>query len=161
MLRILAFEETRVELKTNDEVGEIAFEVDDQTGEDLAVALDILRTTKGVLDVVHYMVFGKKGRLANSVRILCRPGYIDQVIEQVFLQTTTIGLRTQISNRSLLRRENITLEGASAKKTIRPDGVITIKADMDDLKLNTSTQAERSLRRNQLLQGATKKNEKR
>ena len=83
------------------------------------------------------------------------------MIEQVFLQTTTIGLRTQISNRSLLSRENITLEGASAKKTIRPDGVITIKADMDDLKLNTSTQAERSLRRNQLLQGAAKKNEKR
>jgi hypothetical protein len=48
-----------------------------------------------------------------------------------------------------------------AKKSIRPDGVITIKADMDELKLNTSTQAERSLRRNQLLQGVTKKNENR
>ena len=161
MLRILAFEETRVELKTNDAVGEIAFEVDDQTGEDLAVALDILRTTKGVLDVIHYMVFGKKGRLATSVRVLCYPDYIDRAIEQIFLQTTTIGLRKQILNRSVLNRENISLDGVSAKKSIRPDGVITIKADMDELILNTSTQAERSLRRNQLLQGATKKNEKR
>ena len=161
MLRILAFEETTAEVRTNDEVGEITFEVDDQTGEELAVALDILRATQGVLDVVQYMVFGKKGRLATSVRVLCYPSYINQAIEQIFLQTTTIGLRKQILNRSVLSRENISLDGVSAKKSIRPDGVITIKADMDELILNTSTQAERSLRRNQLLQGATKKNEKR
>jgi len=161
MLRILAFEETTAELRTNEQVGEITFEVDDQTGEELAVALDILRTTQGVLDVVQYMVFGKKGRLAASVRVLCYPDYIDVAIEQIFLQTTTIGLRKQILNRSVLKRENISLDGMSAKKSIRPDGVITIKADMDELKLNTSTQAERSLRRNQLLQVATKKNEKR
>ena len=161
MLRVLAFEETTAELRTNDEVGEITFEVDDQTGEELAVALDILRTTQGVLDVVQYMVSGKKGRLATSVRVLCYPDHIDRAIEQIFLQTTTIGLRKQILNRSVLNRENISLDGVSAKKSIRPDGVITIKADMDELKLNTSTQAERSLRRNQLLQGAAKKNEKR
>ena len=161
MLRILAFEETTAELRTTDEVGEITFEVDDQTGEELAVALDILRTTQGVLDVVQYMVFGKKGRLATSVRVLCYPDYIDRTIEQIFLQTTTIGLRKQILNRSVLNRENISLDGVNAKKSIRPDGVITIKADMDELKLNTSTQAERSLRRNQLLQGVTKKNENR
>ena len=161
MLRVLAFEETTAELRTNDEVGEITFEVDDQTGEELAVALDILRTTQGVLDVVQYMVFGKKGRLATSVRVLCYPDYIDRTIEQIFLQTTTIGLRKQILNRSVLNRENISLDGVNAKKSIRPDGVITIKADMDELKLNTSTQAERSLRRNQLLQGVTKKNENR
>ena len=161
MLRILAFEETTAELRTNEQVGEITFEIDDQTGEELSVALDILRTTQGVLDVVQYMVFGKKGRLAASVRVLCYPDYIDVAIEQIFLQTTTIGLRKQILNRSVLKRENISLDGMSAKKSIRPDGVITIKADMDELKLNTSTQAERSLRRNQLLQVATKKNEKR
>lgn len=161
MLRILAFEETTAEFGTNNEVGEITFEVDDQTGEELAVALDILRTTQGVLDVVQYMVSGKKGRLATSVRVLCYPDHIDRAIEQIFLQTTTIGLRKQILNRSVLNRENISLDGVSAKKSIRPDGVITIKADMDELKLNTSTQAERSLRRNQLLQGAAKKNEKR
>ena len=161
MLRILAFEKTTAEFRSNDEVGEITFEVDDQTGEELAVALDILRATQGVLDVVQYMVFGKKGRLATSVRVLCYPSYINQAIEQIFLQTTTIGLRKQILNRSVLSRENISLDGVSAKKSIRPDGVITIKADMDELMFNTSTQAERSLRRNQLLQGATKKNEKR
>ncbi len=161
MLRILAFEETTAEFGTNNEVGEITFEVDDQTSEELAVALDILRTTQGVLDVVQYMVSGKKGRLATSVRVLCDPDHIDQAIEQIFLQTTTIGLRKQILDRSVLNRENISLDGVSAKKSIRPDGVITIKADMDELKLNTSTQAERSLRRNQLLQGAAKKNEKR
>ena len=161
MLRILAFEETTAEFGTNNEVGEITFEVDDQTGEELAVALDILRTTQGVLDVVQYMVSGKKGRLATSVRVLCYPDHIDRAIEQIFLQTTTIGLRKQILDRNVLNRENISLDGVSAKKSIRPDGVITIKADMDELKLNTSTQAERSLRRNQLLQGAAKKNEKR
>ena len=73
MLRILAFEATAAEVRTNDEVGEITFEVDDQTGEELAVALDILRATQGVLDVVQYMVFGKKGRLATAVRGLCYP----------------------------------------------------------------------------------------
>ena len=44
-------------------VGVCAFEVDDQTAEDLAVGLERLRAGDGVLDVVQTPVFGKKGRI--------------------------------------------------------------------------------------------------
>ena len=154
MLRLLAFDEDDNEFQEEDGVGEITFEVDDQTGEDLAIALEKLRDNEGVLDVVQYMVSGKKGRLANSIRILCRVDVINSVCTQSFLQTTTIGLRTTILQRKILRREDTVIDGFGAKKTTRPDGNVTIKVNIDDLKLHTDKQYERSSRR-RLLEGGS------
>ena len=154
MLRLIAFEEIFVSSTNHDEVGDITFEVDDQTGEDLAVALDILRDFEGVLDVVQYMVSGKKGRLANSVRILCDVKFIDDVIKETFLQTTTIGLRTTILKRRLLSRENVIIGNIGAKKSLRPDGLTTVKVNMDELKLKTNKYSERSQQRSLLEGGA-------
>lgn len=48
----------------------LEFEVDNQTPEDLAVGLDTLRTTEGVVDVIRAAAFGKKGRQAHAIHIL-------------------------------------------------------------------------------------------
>ena len=96
------------------------------------------------------MVSGKKGRLANSVRILCDVKFIDDVIKEVFLQTTTIGLRTTISKRRVLSREDVIIGDVGAKKTLRPDGLTTVKVNMDELKLKTTKHSERSQQRNVL-----------
>ena len=53
------------------------FEIDDQTGEDLALALDRVRILDGVLDVSSHAVHGKKGRLAVHVRLLARIGAVE------------------------------------------------------------------------------------
>ena len=50
----------------------LAFEVDDQSAEALAVGLEALRATDGVLDVVQLPAFGKKA--ASPRRCRCWPG---------------------------------------------------------------------------------------
>ena len=150
MVRLLAFETEGAPTETSwgivEEIGVISFEVDDQTAEDLAVALEALRGIDGALDVVQYPVTGKKGRMAVSVRVLCRVEAIEAVMEACFLETTTIGLRYRIEQRRLLEREDILVAGRAmgAKRVTRPDGSRTTKVDMDALARQASGQGERS-----------------
>ena len=74
VLRALAYEPAADGGAGDDRVAVIAFEVDDQSAEELAVGLDALRATDGVLDVIQLAAFGKKGRLATQVQVLARPG---------------------------------------------------------------------------------------
>jgi uncharacterized protein (TIGR00299 family) protein len=68
-LRLLTFETSML----RDQVAVLECEIDDQTGEDLAQAIDNLRTRKGVLDIVQMPVFGKKGRMMTHLRVLADP----------------------------------------------------------------------------------------
>jgi pyridinium-3,5-bisthiocarboxylic acid mononucleotide nickel chelatase len=71
----------------------VEFEVDDQTPEDLATALDHLRSDSGVLDVVQQTAIGKRGRAAAHIRLLTAPGEVERVARRCFQETSTIGLR--------------------------------------------------------------------
>lgn len=116
-----------------DQVALIRFEIDDQTGEDLAVGLDRIRTSDGVLDVVAWPVFGKKGRIASAIQVLAEPAALNRTIEACFSQTTTIGLRHEFVSRSVLERAATTVEGLPAKEVIRPGGQRTRKVEADAL----------------------------
>ncbi len=137
ILRILRYEA----LETSQDEQRILvceFEVDDQTPEDLAVGLDKLRETAGVLDVIQVPVFGKKGRLSVHVRVLAEPSRRTQVLDGCLLQTTTLGVRWTMADRKVLAREQVTVESdqrtIAVKLSHRPDDSITAKAEMDDLK---------------------------
>ena len=118
-------------------IGVCAFEVDDQTAEDLAVALDRLRAADGVLDVIQAPAFGKKGRMAASVRVLARPRAREAVIARCFAETTTLGVRWQAVRRTALEREEAVADLAGdpvrIKRTRRAGGEVTVKAEMDDV----------------------------
>lgn len=120
--------------RRSDEVAVLAFEIDDQTPEDLAIGLDRLRAQDGVLDLVQTPVSVKKGRLATSLRLLARPEAIDQVIDACFAETTTLGVRFHVERRAVLAREAVTSDdGIDVKLAKRPGGRITAKAESDDL----------------------------
>ncbi len=87
-----------------DSVISIEFEIDDQTPEDLAIGLDHVRAHPQVLDVVQTPVFGKKGRVAISVRVLCRSAAVDEVSALCFEETTTLGVRLLDVRRHTLAR---------------------------------------------------------
>ncbi|NDZ12750.1 LarC family nickel insertion protein [Variovorax sp. WS11] len=122
----------------NDLVHRIDFDVDDQSAEDLAVGLDRLRAHKDVLQVVQMPVFGKKGRLGSRIELLTRDGCVDAVVEECFLETTTIGLRLQRVGRYTLVRNGTSVlarrggDPVRVKICSRP-GMETAKAEMDDL----------------------------
>ena len=137
VLRLLAFEPFEGQGAASERVLVCRFEIDDQTPEDLAVALEALRACEGVLDVVQAPVFGKKGRLGMQVQVLARPEVRAAIVDEVFLQTTTLGVRWHEVQRAVLERDEVRVhEGGGAvrvKRARRPGGEITVKAEVDDI----------------------------
>lgn len=120
-----------------DRVWEIAFEVDDQSPEDLALGLDKIRAVDGVLDVTSFSGIGKQGRMVMSLRVLVAPRAKEAAVRACFLQTATIGLRIGEAERRLLPREQgrIGLQGREleVKRVTRPDGSVTAKVESRSL----------------------------
>ena len=145
-LRLLAFEtEAPITAPTHRELLVVTFEVDDQSGEDLAAGVAHLRALPGVHDVLLLQAFGKKNRPATQLQVLAAPDQADAVVAACFAQTTTIGLRTQIVAARALPRRLVTtdIDGrlVRVKISARPEGE-TGKAEADDLAAG-STHAER------------------
>jgi hypothetical protein len=115
-----------------DRVELLRFEVDDQTGEDLAVALEHLRGAPDVIDVCQWPVLGKKGRMAAAVQVLVLPEAAARVVDEVLAETTTLGVRRSTVARTAVRREMRDVDGVPVKLARRPSG-ISAKAEMDGL----------------------------
>jgi uncharacterized protein (DUF111 family) len=114
----------------------IAFEVDDQSPEDLATGIDRLRTLPEVHDVLTMPAIGKKGRMTVHVQVLASATAEESVVAACFAQTTTIGLRTQIVSARALPRRIATVQTPDGpvrvKLVERPEGA-TAKAESDDV----------------------------
>ncbi|HEX7955283.1 MAG TPA: LarC family nickel insertion protein [Burkholderiales bacterium] len=145
VLRVLAFEEAR-QSRGGDEVAQVQFEVDDQTPEDLAIALDKLRAHPSVLDVLQTPAFGKKGRMTMHIQLLAEVADMEAVFDACFSETTTIGLRFQVMQRRKLTRASTTVEAAGRQmrvKVAERPGRTTAKVEADDLLNVIGGRAER------------------
>jgi pyridinium-3,5-bisthiocarboxylic acid mononucleotide nickel chelatase len=135
-VRLLCFEPMDQAVGGQRLIHVLEFEVDDQSGEDLATGLERLRAHPAVLDVTQSVVFGKKGRMMSHVRVLARDSQWEHVIDACFRETTTIGLRHQtVHGVGLERRlEDICIDGhrMRVKLVDRPGGT-TAKAESDDV----------------------------
>ena len=115
-----------------DVVEALSFEIDDQTPEDISIALDHLRAASGVLDICCWPVNGKKGRSAMAVRMLVQPEAAEEVIAAVFHETATLGVRRTLERRVVVPRRMMEAGGVRVKRADRPSGV-TFKAESDDI----------------------------
>ncbi|MFQ5700121.1 MAG: LarC family nickel insertion protein [Myxococcota bacterium] len=136
VLRVLALEPLVPSL-SGDQIAVLRFEVDDQPAEDLAIGLDHLRSLRGVQDVLQVPALGKKGRLVAQVQVLAAPDSVDAVARACFSETTTLGLRWHTERRAVLERSSESYRGCEGsvrvKSAQRPSGVVTRKADVDDV----------------------------
>lgn len=118
-------------------VGQLTFDIDDQTSEDLALALDRVAGMTGVLSVVQIPVVGKKGRLGCQVQILTTANSVDAVADTCLVETRTLGLRVARLERVEVPRSTYELEAAGRRATVkvaeRPDGMRTAKIEAGDL----------------------------
>ena len=130
-------------------IAALGFEIDDQTGEDLATGLDAVRAVPGVLDATHMPAMGKKGRMVAAVRVLCRPDAVDVACRAIFEQTTTLGVRESTLRRHVLAREAGRVEGVRVKRAARPGGA-TIKPEADDIAHGAATHAGREALRDRV-----------
>ncbi|MCJ2085088.1 LarC family nickel insertion protein [Methylobacterium sp. E-005] len=149
-LRALVLEEGAAAGPGRRDLAVIAFEVDDQSGEDLAMGLDRLRAEPGILDVVQAPVLGKKGRMMAHIQALVRPESLEAAIAACFRETTTIGLRYHRVEGAVLDREARTVEQAGrpvrVKIVDRPGGR-TAKAEANDALDHAGHAARAALRR--------------
>lgn len=149
ILRTIFYEELS-EATISDRIGIIQFELDDQTAEDLAIAIDVLRAEENVLDVLQMPAFGKKGRMVFHLQVLCRSDAIDDVIRLCLLQTTTLGVRWTVSQRATLKRETIATgdnaDSVSVKIASRPDGEVSAKCEIEDIR-DSGNHGKRQARR--------------
>ena len=136
VLRVLIFKSNKASIKntSNDVVSEISFDIDDQSPEDLALSLDLIAKNNGVLDIIQNPKFGKKRRIIINVIILVKVEKSKEIIELIFNETNTIGLRHSIISRFILNREISKMSYFNIKSTQRPSGKIIKKVESNDIK---------------------------
>jgi hypothetical protein len=65
---------------------------------------------QGALDVFYTPIFMKKNRPATKLTVLCGAGKVDAIVETLFHNTSTFGLRTYEVRRQKLQRESQTVD---------------------------------------------------
>ncbi len=118
----------------DEEISVVTFEIDDQTAEHIAVALDRIRQVPGVLEVFQAPLYGKKGRIVTQVQILIHPQFVDVLADTCFVETSTLGLRFSRVARRFIRRSTLLQHEPEVRVKVaeRPDGQVTAKAEIDD-----------------------------
>ena len=153
-LRAMVFDDEPTQNLIREEISIVEFELDDQTAEDIALALTQIRAMTGVMDALQMPAYGKKGRLLTHIQILCEQAVLEKVFDACFRQTGTLGLRYHTSQRVILRREEINVavagETLQVKIAARPDGEFTAKLESDAVaQSHAVTRAQRDRLRRQ------------
>ena len=120
----------------DEEVWELACNIDDMTGEDMAFAGERIMSA-GALDVAMLPATMKKGRPGVVMLVLCAKAAHDVVLDAVFRHTSTLGVREHLCRRHVLARHEgvATLAGGATVrvKTSEGRGVVREKLEHDDL----------------------------
>lgn len=96
-------------------------DIDDETPEVLAYAAERIRAAGG--REVHWVpVFGKKGRACFELQVVCESADAAAVEDVIFRETTTLGIRRCVMERTVLARELVRVE--------TPYGAVTVKRAM-------------------------------
>ena len=149
ILRAMLFDLNQTSTNQQDTVVLLEFDIDDMTGEEIALSLDLIREQHGVVDVVVQTARGKKNRAVELIRIMASTEHYQNIIKYCFLQTTTIGLRYRFETRNYLPRHHHEIDGNAYKSVDRPDGIETIKIEHDEL-MPLSTLNERRMKKYKL-----------
>ncbi len=102
LLRAMFIEEKK-EAK-EDFILKLESNIDDCTGEQLGYVMKLLLEA-GARDVHYFPVFMKKNRPGYQLNVVCKEEKKDELLNIIFGQTTTIGVRIIRSERAVLPRE--------------------------------------------------------
>lgn len=114
----------------------IECEIDDMNPQIFGALMDQLHGA-GALDVFYSPVQMKKNRPGTLMTVIARPEQRDAIVDLVFRETTTIGVRHHEMARECLDREMVTVEtvlGPVRFKVARRDGrILNAQPEFDDL----------------------------
>jgi pyridinium-3,5-bisthiocarboxylic acid mononucleotide nickel chelatase len=119
VLRVILGEETGAAEATTITVLEA--NIDDLSPQILAYAMDRL-LEKGALDVTLQPIQMKKGRPGTLLRVLARPEDRETLVQIVFAETSTLGLRTYTAERRVQARRWVDVETRYGKVRMKVSG---------------------------------------
>ena len=112
VLRVILGEETGAAEATTITV--LESNIDDLSPQILAYAMDRL-LEKGALDVTLQPIEMKKGRPGTLLRVLARPEDRETMVQVIFAETSTLGLRTYTAERRVQARHWVEVETPHGK----------------------------------------------
>ena len=89
-----------------DTVWKLECDIDDSTGEQLGYALEKLYQ-EGAREAHFAPVFMKKNRPGWELTVICDKEHLEKLEDVIFSQTTTIGIRRQEMERTVLKRKTV------------------------------------------------------
>lgn len=111
--------------------------IDDSTGEELGYCMEKL-FENDANDVFYTPIFMKKNRPAYKLEVICNKDNLDNLLEIIFKETTTIGARFYTVDRAELKREKLEIYTKygkiSGKKITTPKGEVYIYPEYESMK---------------------------
>ncbi|MCD8231401.1 MAG: nickel pincer cofactor biosynthesis protein LarC [Clostridiales bacterium] len=102
----------------SDRIMKMECNIDDCSGEALGYAMERLFQA-GARDVYYTPIFMKKNRPAYLLTLICEPE-LQKIMEKIlFAETTTIGIRRQLMNRTILPRQSRVMETSFGKVEVK------------------------------------------
>lgn len=122
---------------TKTEMNVIETNIDDSNGEELGYCMDRL-FKNGANDVFYTPIFMKKNRPAYKLEVICEKENLNDLLEIIFKETTTIGARFYKVDRAVLKREMTEVETKygklTAKKVTTPGGAVYVYPEYESMK---------------------------
>lgn len=113
--------------RKQDAIYKLETNIDDCTGEALGYVMDRLMR-EGARDVHFIPVYMKKNRPAYELVVICDEEQIKKLEQIIFEETTTIGIRRVLMERTVLGRESERVmlgeDALRVKKCVLPDGQV-------------------------------------
>jgi uncharacterized protein (TIGR00299 family) protein len=108
--------------------------IDDANPEWLGYLMDLL-FERGALDVVFLPAHMKKNRLGTILQVVGKPEQKDELMQVLFRESTTLGIRFHYVQRKILQRTPVEIQSPwgkiLAKQVIRPDGEVTLSPEYE------------------------------
>ncbi|MCK4802486.1 nickel pincer cofactor biosynthesis protein LarC [bacterium] len=134
-LRLVVGELEKKEKKNEPPTFLISANIDDSTPEVMGFLFERL-SEMGALDVWQHPILMKKNRLATELSVLCYKDVMEKVIDCIFSETTTNGLRISEVKRSVLDRKIVEVkvldETIKVKVSFKGKKVLTISPEYED-----------------------------
>ena len=109
-----------------DTVWKLECDIDDSTGEQLGYALEKLYQ-EGAREAHFAPVFMKKNRPGWELTVICDREHLQKLEDVIFSQTTTIGIRKQEMERTVLTRKTVDVETRFGVIPVKVSGEGTYK----------------------------------
>jgi len=138
VLRLVVGELEEKKEKTQPPTFIISANIDDSTPEVMGFLFERLFEV-GALDVWQHPILMKKNRLATELSVLCYRDVMEKIIDCIFSETTTNGLRISEVKRSVLDRKIVEVkvldETIKVKVSFEGKRIFTISPEYEDCRL--------------------------